>query len=131
MVDERFDRPWQPLKGIYIFKNHICSRIFLPHHYIQKYITLLGAPNKKFCACHFIDTACTKFCVRKSIISRRIWGRIQQGFSPWIRGYCLMKKPKVEICPFKQCNFNKKCINVTLGSKKILICTRIRIQTLF
>jgi hypothetical protein len=30
-VDERFERPWQSLKGIYI--KHLCMLFVLPHHY--------------------------------------------------------------------------------------------------
>jgi hypothetical protein len=59
-IDKRFQRHWQPLKGIsikniqYMFPN--CPT--LP---IQKYINLNGLPNKKFrpCACGVIETACT------------------------------------------------------------------------
>jgi hypothetical protein len=30
-VDERFEWPWQPLKGIFIKNIRICSQIVLPH----------------------------------------------------------------------------------------------------
>jgi hypothetical protein len=46
-----------------------------------------------------ISTHPNVFCVRKSIISRRIRSRIQKGFSPWIRGpggNVRWKKPRVE-----------------------------------
>jgi hypothetical protein len=39
------------------------------------------------------------FCIRKSLMSRRIRSRIQKGLSPWIRGQGIIvwwKKPEVE-----------------------------------
>jgi hypothetical protein len=44
-IDERFEQPWQPLKGISI-----------------KYIVIEGYITKKLLACGVIDTACTKIC---------------------------------------------------------------------
>jgi hypothetical protein len=82
-IDERFKRPWQPLKGISIKKIYVPE---LSYPTPKKYtIFLKGLPNKK-CSCmrchwHRMHD----FYVRKSIISRRIWSRIQKGFSPWIR----------------------------------------------
>jgi hypothetical protein len=85
-IDERFERPWQPSKGISI-KNIYVPEMSYPT--TKKYINLKGLPNKKISCmrCHWHRMH--DFCVRKSIISRRIRSRIQKGFSPWI---CLMKK---------------------------------------
>jgi hypothetical protein len=57
---------------------------------LKKYINLKGLPNKIFVHWHRMHV----FCVRKSIITRRIRSRIQNGFSPesGVQGYCLMKK---------------------------------------
>jgi hypothetical protein len=63
---------------------------------LKKNIYLKGLPNKK-CSCmrchwrHMHD-----FCVRKSIISRRIRSRIQKGFTPWIRAQGLLFDEKTE-----------------------------------
>jgi hypothetical protein len=59
-IDERFEQPWQPLKGISI------ENIYVPE---------LSYPNT-------IKGATWQ----KSIISRRTRNRIQKGVSPWIRG---------------------------------------------
>jgi hypothetical protein len=81
-VDERFERPWQPLKGISI--KNIYSRIVLPHR--KKYINLNGLPNKKF-VCSKIDHISANW----NQISKRLYPANQ---GP--RGYYLMKKPRVE-----------------------------------
>jgi hypothetical protein len=58
-IDERFVRPWQPLKGISIKNVYVCELSYtLPP---QKYINLKGLPDKDFRACGVIDTACTIF----------------------------------------------------------------------
>jgi hypothetical protein len=83
-IDERFERASQPLKGISI-KNIYAPELSYPTTK-KIYINLKGLPNKK-CSCmrcHWYRMH--DFCVRKSIISRRILCRIQKGFSPWIRG---------------------------------------------
>jgi hypothetical protein len=51
MIDERFERPWQPLKGISI-KNIYVPELSYPT--TKKYINLKGLPNKKFSCmwCH-------------------------------------------------------------------------------
>jgi hypothetical protein len=95
-IDERFERPWQPLKGISI-KNIYVPGFSYPT--FKKYINLKGLPNKKMLCmrCHWHRMH--EFCVRKSIISRRIRSRIKKGFSQWIRGpggIVWWKKPKVE-----------------------------------
>jgi hypothetical protein len=53
---------------------------------LKKYINLKWLPKQKFSCmpCHWYRMH--DFCVRKSIISRRIRSRVQKGFSPWIRG---------------------------------------------
>jgi hypothetical protein len=43
--DERFERPWHPLKRISI-KKHICSRIVLPH--IYKNIEIFVSENQSY-----------------------------------------------------------------------------------
>jgi hypothetical protein len=74
-IDQRFERPWQPLKRISL-KNHICSRLVLPHHYHWHRMNEI----RRF----------------KSQISSRIPCKIKKGLSTWIRGQgggeCLMKK---------------------------------------
>jgi hypothetical protein len=82
-IDERFERPWQPLKGLSI--NNIFVPVF-SYPPLKKYINLKGLPNKKFSYMRFHWHSMHDFCVRKSIISRRIRNRIKKGFSPWIRG---------------------------------------------
>jgi hypothetical protein len=75
---------------------------------LQKQINLKGLPNTKFSCmrCHWHRMQ--DFCVQKSIISRRIRSRNQNGFIPWLRGpgYCLMKKnQRLKIswdCPFRR-----------------------------
>jgi hypothetical protein len=80
-IEERFDRPWQPLKGIsnkkYMFAN--CPTLSL-----QKYINLKGLHNKIFpcMLCHWHRMH--DIWVRKYFISRRILSGIQKGFSLWI-----------------------------------------------
>jgi hypothetical protein len=66
-IDERFERLWQPLKGISIKNIHVPELSYPASNQIYKF---LGA---------------TDFGVRKSIISRRIWSRTKKGLSPWIR----------------------------------------------
>jgi hypothetical protein len=66
-IDERFERPWKPLKGISI-KN-----IYVPE---LSYPTPWKIYSIK---CHWHRMH--DFCVRKSIISRRIWSRIQKGLA--------------------------------------------------
>jgi hypothetical protein len=93
-IDERFERPWQPLKSI--------KKIYVPefsYPTTKKYINLKGLPNKKFSCmlCHWHRMH--NFCVQQSIISRRIQSRIQKVFSLWIRGpggIVWWKKPKVK-----------------------------------
>jgi hypothetical protein len=82
-IDERFERSWQPLKGISIKIIYVPE---LPTPPLKKYINLKGLSNKKFSCmrCHWHRMH--DFCVRKSIISRRIRSRIQKSFSSWIRG---------------------------------------------
>jgi hypothetical protein len=98
-INERFERPWQPLKGISIKNIYVPE---LSYHTTQKFINLKGLPEWK-----------KKFCVRKSIISRRIRSRIQKGFSPWIRGPG-KKKTKIE--------GRKSRDTVTLNGVKIAVC---------
>jgi hypothetical protein len=69
-IDERFERPWQPLKAISI------NNIYVPE---------LSYPTTKKMFMNEVSLT-PHFCVRKSIISRRIRCRIQKGFSSWIRG---------------------------------------------
>jgi hypothetical protein len=93
-IDERLERPWQPLKGISV-KNIYVPELSYPT--TKKFIN--GLPIKKFSCmrCHWHRMH--DFCVRKSIITRRIRSRIQKGFSPWIRGpggIVWWKKPRVE-----------------------------------
>jgi hypothetical protein len=57
-IGERFERPWQPLKGISI-KNINVPELSYPT--TKKYINLKGLPNKNFRACGVIDTTCTIF----------------------------------------------------------------------
>jgi hypothetical protein len=73
-IDERFERPWQPLKGISI-KN-----IYVPE---------FSYPTTTCMRCHWHRMH--DFCVRKSIISRRIRSRIR---GPG--GVICWKKPRVE-----------------------------------
>jgi hypothetical protein len=80
-IDDWFERPWQPLKGI------STKNIYVPEYpTTKKYLNLKGLPNTKFSCmrCHWHRMH--DFCVRKSIISRRIRSRIQKDFIPWIRG---------------------------------------------
>jgi hypothetical protein len=53
-IDERFERPWQPLKGISINNIYVPE---LSYPTTKKYINLKGLPNKIFVN----DTACTIF----------------------------------------------------------------------
>jgi hypothetical protein len=55
-IEERFEWPWQPLKGISI-KNIYVPDLSYPT--TKKYINLKGLPKKNFRACGVIDTACT------------------------------------------------------------------------
>jgi hypothetical protein len=73
------------------FKGNIyqISNIYVPELSFpttKKYLNLKGLSNNKFSCmrCHWHRMH--DFCVRKSIISRRIRSKIQKGFSPWIRG---------------------------------------------
>jgi hypothetical protein len=63
-IDERFEPPWQPLKGISIKKTIYVHRIVLPRH-SKKYTNLKGLPNKKFSCvrCHWHRMH--DFCVSK------------------------------------------------------------------
>jgi hypothetical protein len=88
---------WAFLSKTYMFSN-------CPTPPLKKYINLKGLPNKKIlCQWHRMHD----FCVRKSIISRRIGSRIQQGFSPWIRVQGVLfdeknRSSKISWhCPFK------------------------------
>jgi hypothetical protein len=85
------------------FKGNIYKKnIYVPelcYPTTKKYINLKGLPYKNFSCmrCHWHRMH--DFCVRKSIISRRIRNRIQKFFSPWIRGpggIVWWKKPRVE-----------------------------------
>jgi hypothetical protein len=72
------------------FKGNIYKKTYMfpncPTPPLNKFINLKGLPNNNFSCiwCHWHRMH--DFCVRKSIISRRNWSRIQKGFSPWIRG---------------------------------------------
>jgi hypothetical protein len=107
-INERFEWPWQPLKGISI-KNIYFPESSYPT--TEKYINLKGLPNKKIFSMRYHWHRMHDFCIRKSITSRRIRSRIQKGFSPWIRGpggIVWWQKQRVKIswhCPFK---LNKK-----------------------
>jgi hypothetical protein len=95
-INESFERPWQPERE-YLSKTYMVPNCPTPP--LKKYINLKGLPNKKFSCmrCHWHRSH--DFCVRKSIISRRIRSRIQKDFSPWIRGpggIIWWKKPRVE-----------------------------------
>jgi hypothetical protein len=84
-IDERF--AWHgSLEREYLSTTYMFANFPTPP--LQKYINLKGSPNKSF------------FCIRKSIISRRIRSRIPKVFSLWIRvtGGILFdeKKPKVQ-----------------------------------
>jgi hypothetical protein len=57
-IDERFERPWQPLKGIPI-KNIYVPELSYPTP--KKYIDLKGLHNKQFSCIVVLDTACTIF----------------------------------------------------------------------
>jgi hypothetical protein len=72
--DKRFERPWQPLKGISI-KNIYVPELSYPT--TKKIYKFKGATylTKNVCAFGVNGTACT-------IFSRRIRSRIQKGFSP-------------------------------------------------
>jgi hypothetical protein len=68
----------------YIKKRFL--QIVLSHDYGTTICKFKGATlSQNFscmrCYCHCMHDC----CVQKSIISRRIWSRIQKGLSPWIR----------------------------------------------
>jgi hypothetical protein len=89
-INQHFEQPLQPLKGISI-KNIYSMFTNCPIPPLQIYGNLKGYLTKN-CACCVIDTPSAIFVFR----SRRIQSRIQKGCSLWIRapgGYCLMKKP--------------------------------------
>jgi hypothetical protein len=83
-IDERFELPWQPLKGISI-KN-----IYIPE---LSYPTTKTIFKFKGASCLWSHWHCMHdFCFRKSIIAWRIQSRIQKGFSPWIPGVMFDEK---------------------------------------
>jgi hypothetical protein len=58
-INKRFERPWQPLKGISIKNVYVRE---LPSPTTKKNILILsGYLTKNFRACDVIDTACTIF----------------------------------------------------------------------
>jgi hypothetical protein len=80
-INERFERPWKPLKGISIENIYVIELSYLAP---KKRYKFKGATLQKFSCmlCHWHRM--NGFCVRKSSISRRIRRRIQKGFNPWI-----------------------------------------------
>jgi hypothetical protein len=104
-IGERFERPLQPLKGLYIKNIYVPELSYPP---LKKYMNLKGLPNKIFSCMRCRWHRMHYFLVRKSIIYRRIRSRIQKGFNPWIRGpggiVWWEKKRRSKIswhCPFK------------------------------
>jgi hypothetical protein len=65
-IVERFERSWQPLKGIYIFQKLLCSRIGLPPT-LQKIEIKRGYQTKNFRASGVIHTACTIFAFENAL----------------------------------------------------------------
>jgi hypothetical protein len=80
-IDKRFERPWQPLKGISIKNIYVPELSYTSS--LKKYINLKGIPKKTFSCmrCHWHRKHACFFW--KSIISRRIRSRIQKGFRLW------------------------------------------------
>jgi hypothetical protein len=74
-IDERFERHWQPLKGISI--KSIFIRIVLPHQY-KIYKLKWALKNRSYLG--EFEAEFKKALARES----------------GVRGYCLLKKPKVE-----------------------------------
>jgi hypothetical protein len=83
-----------------IYQKRVCIRkLSYPASPLPKYINLKGLPNKEFSSMRGQWHCMHDFCVRKSIISRRIQNRISKDFSPWIRGpggIVWWKNPEVE-----------------------------------
>jgi hypothetical protein len=77
MINERFERPWQPFKGISIKTINVPELSYPTTKKIYKFKGAIYCTVTKNCRAYgVIDTV----CVRKSIISR-IRSRIQKGFS--------------------------------------------------
>jgi hypothetical protein len=90
-IDERFERPWQPLKGISI-KNIYVPELSYPT--TKKYINLRGYLTKKFRACGVIDTACTIFAFENRSYLGEFEAELKKALAreSGAQGYCLMKK---------------------------------------
>jgi hypothetical protein len=95
-IDERLERPWQPLKGISI-KNIYVPELSYPT--TKKYINLEGLPKKMFVHAlsltthaRFLRSKIDHISANSKQNSKRL-SPVNQG----PKGYCLMKKkPRVE-----------------------------------
>jgi hypothetical protein len=107
-MDERFVRPWQPLKRISIKNFYVCE---LSYHTTTKWYNLKCLSNKKICAWGVNDTANWKSSTKKSNFfantkqnSKRLYSGNQ---GP--REDCLMKKTRrskiLWHCPFNKATF--------------------------
>jgi hypothetical protein len=103
-IDEWFERPWQPLKGISIINVYVRE---LSYATTTKYINLKGLPNKKIFV-HAVSLTPHALFLRPKI--DRISANSKQNSKrrPWIRGpggivWWRNRRPKISWhSPFKQ-----------------------------
>jgi hypothetical protein len=72
-----------------LYREYISKTYMFPNcptQLLKVYMNLKGLLNKKFSCMQCQWHRMHDFCVRKSIITRRIRNGIQKGFSPWIKG---------------------------------------------